>query len=233
MPRWERSWAGMAARSIASPPQGTANSAPVLPRCRLLCRRPPGARTGSSGRALIRRASLRTQGGQLPLRFRKSLLFRCVSPFRGRARGGNKAEKRAFSNSFPALSGGARVSVWARPGAIRPGRGAAGCPLVASSVPPLRPVCSRGAPGGAPSPAADRRAVPPFRARFRRAPPGRSARRSALRAPAPVLCACPPRGFCPSMMDSRPVSSRVWGCSASFRASARCARSRSGLVPGA
>lgn len=164
--------------------------------------------------------------------FAKASLFRCVAPVSALRAGVNKAEKIAFANSCPALSGGARVSVWARPGAIRPGRGSAGCPLVASSVPPLRPVCSRGAPGGAPSPAADRRAVPPFRARFRRAPPGRSARRSALRAPAPPLCACPPRGFCPSMMDSRPVSSRVWGCSASFRASARCARSRSGLVPG-
>lgn len=129
--------------------------------------------------------------------FAKASLFRCVSPFSALRAGGNKAEKIAFANSCPALSGGARVSVWARPGAIRPGRGSAGCPLVAVSVPPLRPVCSRGAPGGAPSPAADRRAVPPFRARFRRAPPGRSARRSALRAPAPVLCACPPRGFCP------------------------------------
>ena len=108
----------------------------------------------------------------------------------------------ALPNSCPALrlrAAAAVVAVWARPGAIRPGRGSAGCPLVAVSVPPLRPVCSRGAPGGAPSPAADRRAVPPFRARFHRAPPGRSARRSALRAPAPVLSACPPRGFCPSM----------------------------------
>lgn len=105
----------------------------------------------------------------------------------------------AFPNSCPALrlrAAAAVVAVWARPGAIRPGRGSAGCPLAAVSVPPLRPVRSRGAPGGAPSPAADRRAVPPFRARFRRAPPGRSARRSALRAPAPVLSACPPRGFC-------------------------------------
>lgn len=105
----------------------------------------------------------------------------------------------AFPNSCPALrlrAAAAVVAVWARPGAIRPGRGSAGCPLAAVSVPPLRPVRSRGAPGGAPSPAADRRAVPPFRARFHRAPPGRSARRSALRAPAPVLSACPPRGFC-------------------------------------
>ena len=105
----------------------------------------------------------------------------------------------AFPNSCPALrlrAAAAVVAVWARPGAIRPGRGSAGCPLAAVSVPPLRPVRSRGAPGGAPSPAADRRAVPPFRARFRRAPPGRSARRSALRAPAPPLSACPPRGFC-------------------------------------
>ena len=124
--------------------------------------------------------------------FAKASLFRCVAPVSALRAGVNKAEKIAFANSCPALSGGARDAVRARPGAIRPGRGSAGCPLAAASVPPLRPVCSRGAPGGAPSPAADRRAVPPFRARFRRAPLGSSLcpprpRAGALCLPAPRL----------------------------------------------
>lgn len=133
--------------------------------------------------------------------FAKASLFRCVAPVSALRAGVNKAEKIAFANSCPALSGGARVAVWARPGAIRPGRGSAGCPLVAVSVPPLRPVWSRGAPGGAPAAAAQpARAVPRGLAaagRARRLP--RSPCRSALRAPASVLSACPPRGFCPSM----------------------------------
>lgn len=88
------------------------------------------------------------------------------------------------------------MSVWARPGAIRPGRGSAGCPLVAVSVPPLRPVRSRGAPGGAPAAAAQpARAVPRGLAaagRARRLP--RSPCRSALRASrVGALCLPAPR----------------------------------------
>lgn len=164
--------------------------------------------------------------------FAKASLFRCVAPVSALRAGVNKAEKIAFANSCPALSGGARDAVRARPGAIRPGRGAAGCPLVAASVPPLRPVCSRGASGGAPSPAADRRAVPPFRARFRRAPPGRSARRSALRASrVGALCLPAPRLL--PFDDGFPagVVARV-GVRVPVSRVACSARSRAGLVPG-
>lgn len=166
--------------------------------------------------------------------FAKASLFRCVAPVSALRAGVNKAEKIAFANSCPALSGGARVSVWARPGAIRPGRGSAGCPLVAVSVPPLRPVRSRGAPGGAPAAAAQpARAVPRGLAaagRARRLP--RSPCRSALRASrVGALCLPAPRLL--PFDDGFPagVVARVGGASL-FRACACFARSSAGLVPG-
>lgn len=184
---------------------------------------------------------MRTQGGQLPLplrAFRASLalsqkqVFSAVLPLFPRCARGSTKRKRSLLQIVALRCRGARACPCGpAPALSAPAGGRRGVLLWPSASHPCG-LCGRAAlraalrhrrPIGAPC----RRS-----ARFRRAPPGRSARRSALRAPAPVLCACPPRGFCPSMMDSRPVSSRVWGCSASFRASARCARSRSGLVPG-
>ena len=233
----------MAARSIASPPQGTANSAPVLPRCRLLCRRPPGARTGSSGRALIRRASLRTQGGQLPLPLRtfraplalsQKQVFSAVLPLFPRCARGSTKRKRSLLQIVALLCRGARaMPCGPAPALSAPAGGRRGVLLRLPASHPCG-LCGRAALRAA---LHHRR---PIGAPCRRSARAFIARRPAARLvalpsapPASVLSASPPRGFCPSMMGSRPVSSRVWGCSASFRASARCARSRSGLVPGA
>ena len=185
---------------------------------------------------------MRTQGGQLPLplrTFRASLalsqkqVFSAVLPLFPRCARGSTKRKRSLLQIVALLCRGARaMPCGPAPALSAPAGGRRGVLLWPSASHPCG-LCAR---------AALRAAL-----RHRRpigAPCRRSARASVARRPAARLVALPsapprrrsvparPAAFAPSMMDSRPVSSRVWGCSASFRASARCARSRSGLVPG-
>lgn len=165
--------------------------------------------------------------------FAKASLFRCVAPYPRCARGSTKRKRSLLQivalrcrgaracpcGPAPALSApaGGRRGVLLWPSASHP------CGLCARAA--LRAALRHRRPIGAPC----RRSARAFVARRP------AARLVALPSAPPRRCSVParPAAFAPSMMDSRPVSSRVWGCSASFRASARCARSRSGLVPGA
>lgn len=146
----------MGGRAInSSPPQGTTNSAPAS-RAAAQFRPPVGVAEGKfqprpdpAGYCQHPRRATTASASHVPRfarAFAKASLFRCVAPFSALRAGVNKAEKIAFANSCPALLG-ARAKPCGPAPALSAPAAARGFPLAAVSVPPLRPVASRGAPG--------------------------------------------------------------------------------------